>query len=203
MFKETIRPTEIQPFEEAHPGEEVYLLDVAEVRFGFLYVTPWASTLGWNGTFDFSRVEIEVFDELSTRISDGQDRLVPNESRARNATVVYLATSNESSVDCDLKEPEAFQRYKDELENFSQISFIRYDVQDTSATSPLVYSFTAENPPWVATHESELTIKLPKFQSWSARLLEWVTEHHSANTIIKDKIDLKDFSATLSKLSHQ
>src|SRR5713226_8629297 len=120
MFKETIQSTHIQPFEEAYPGEEVFLLDVAEVRLGFLYVTPWATTLGWNGIFDFSRAEIEALHELSFHVSGGQDRLVPDEARARNATVVYLAISNESSVDCDLNKPEEFKQYQDELEDFSR-----------------------------------------------------------------------------------
>lgn len=201
MSRETIAPTEVQPFEEAHAEEEVYLLDVSGVRFGFLYVTRWASTLGWNGTLRFSKLESEALEHLSSLISAGKKQLVPNELRARNAINVYFAIANESSVECELKKPGDFSKYIYVLNKFNQISFVRYDVQDTSVASPLVYSFTAENPDWLATNDGELTIKLPKSQPWSANLLRWVTEHHSAATFLKDKVDLQDTSATLSKLS--
>ncbi len=201
MSKETIRPTEVQPFEEAHADEEVYLLDVSGVRFGFLYVTSRSSTLGWNGSLGFERLESEVLEHLSLRISAGQNWLNPNGQRTRDAVNVYFAIANEFSVECELKRLEDFSKYKDLLQKVHQISFVRYDVQDTSVTSPLVYSFTAENPHWLPTQDCELTIKLPTFQSWTAGLLEWVTEHHLAGSFLKEKVDLQDASATLSELS--
>lgn len=195
MSRGTIIPTEVQPFEEAHAGEEVYLLDVFGVRFGFLYVTRWASTLGWSGTLRFSRLENEVLENLSFLIS------AEKKWRARNAINVFFALANKSSIECNLEKPEDFTKYKYILRQFNQISFVRYDVTNTSIVSPLVYSFTAENPDWLDTKDGELTIKLPKYQPWSANILNWIIEHHSSATFLKNKVDLQEISATLSKLS--
>jgi hypothetical protein len=199
-----MQSTQIQPFQEVHRGEEVFSLGVQGEQFGFLYVTPASSTLIWNGAFDFSKVETEALSTLSSQISGGQDILWPDQQRTRNATSVYLALENDSSFDFDLKKDNDLQRYKQALQVYNRISFIRYDIQDTATPLALTYSFTAKNPRWLPhpTDNGELTIKLPNSWHWSARILKWATEHHAAYATLKNTIDLQATSNTLSELSH-
>jgi hypothetical protein len=180
-------------------GRKAYLLNVSEVDFGFLYVSPEFYTLAWNSNTDFSLIDKTALYSLPTYLPSKENRWKINEVNLAKVTKVSLIFPGASDelVQYNLSSPADSFKYHLALKEVWKISFIRYDVR---SEPPFLYSFTAENPYFSPTQEGELAIKLPKSQLLTMDLLGWIMDNHTAGGTLENEVDLKTSSEKISTL---
>ncbi len=197
----TLQFQEIEQFTKKNLalGRRAYLLNVSEIDFGFLYVSPKFYTLAWNSYIDFSFIDKTALYSLPTYLLSKENRWKINEVNLAKATQVSLIFPGVSDelVQYDLSRPTDSFNYHLALKEIWKISFIRYDVR---SEPPFLYSLTAENPYFLSTQEGELAVKLPKTQLLTIDLLEWIIDHHPAGATLKNEVNLKTSSEVLSTL---
>jgi hypothetical protein len=189
---------EVNGFSEEYPSENFYNLDIGGLPFGFLYIRPEARTLGWQGAFNFTSLTSEALERLPSYIEPDW-----TPTRTQDSIMVSLIRQAGELTVYDLRQEEQYNQYQDivkQPEEIDKISFVRYDVQHPSTPSTLQYSFTAENPRWHPATGNELTILLPRSQSWSSKLLEWVIEHHIEASLLRKRLDPQVLSTKISSL---
>jgi hypothetical protein len=90
-----------------------------------------------------------------------------------------------------------YRQYKQAIENPDQMKFARYDLYDRPRPFHK-YAFTAENFRLLDADQGELAVKLPADRPWSLRLVEWISQHHSAARKLLEEIDLESVAHVLS-----
>lgn len=202
MIEGTVRVSEIVEFSKryAELGRKAYRLELEETPFGFFYVGPRTYTLAWHGTINFSKLETQALEHLSSAISDGLTKLRAYKEETRDATRVSLIADNEL-FRYQLADPEDYSRYRTALEDPDIIAFARYDVSAPWLTArPLEYSFTADNPRLLPPDTIELAVRLPRRQPISQSLIAWAIKHHAAASATDQIPDPRFVATTLSQL---
>jgi hypothetical protein len=184
-------------------SSRAYLLDIrrsgSPVPVGFLYVSRDVYTFAWDGALDFSNIEHEALDSLPNHLLPGAVPLSPENPATRFATEVSLILAGESDelVKYNLGNPQGYSGYKEILQNPARISFARYDVQGTWGGPQ--YSFTAENPNYLPTNDSELAVRLFRSTPFPPALYDWILDHHSYHSELKKELEAQ---ATVELFQH-
>ena len=203
--KVKLRYQELRSFTEknANLGRKAYLLYADRYPFGFLYASPMAYTVAWDGVFDFSKLEEEVFVSLPKHIASEEKALTAEQVKNRDLVSVSFILSTEYGselVKRVLVKYGEYEQYKKILDEINKISFVRYDIHDAEVTPPFEYSFTAQKSSQLPIVNGELSVKLPKYQSFSEELLKWILDHHTSLEKLEDKIDMGHFVGTISNI---
>lgn len=200
----TLQYQELEDFSRRNEelGRRAYMLNVDGEPFGLLYVSPEAYTFSWHGSIDFSKIETEAVASLSQLLSSEGRPLDLENYRTKEATAVSFITSDDSDElsEYRLAKGRDYYQYKKALRNCDRIAFARYDIDYRRSVPGLKYSFTAENPHFQSS-EGELALKLPKSQTFSKYLLQWILAHHSLGSHFQNTIDWEDFTQKLSGLA--
>jgi hypothetical protein len=202
MLSREIIAQEVADFTKNHPGEKFFVLDTdVAIPFGFLFVGSHTCTLGWQGALGFSSLDQEVLERLPFLIKPGW---IPSRTPDNSdIEMVSLILEARELHEFDLKQIEKYKQYKLTIEEKPDtISFARYDVRYKSRGMSIQYSFTAENPQWSPTSECEFTVMLPKEETWSEGLLDWIIQHNVTTNLLTEQIDSQALITTILTLSH-
>ncbi len=179
----------------AHKGLRAFSIDVPpvshdrpEIHFGALYLTPATYTIAWPGAVDFSKLEPTALDCLALALSNGRVYR-PAELRSEaHPTASFIL--RDGLLEFDLTQSDKLQQYSLHLEQAEQILFARYDVRDVWSPATPEYAFTADNPQTSPPGGPELTVLLPRSQSPSPPLLDWLVDHHTSRDSLRRVLDV-------------
>ena len=180
------------PSHHLEAGRRLFQVTISDISFGALYLTPQSSTLVWDGSIDFTKLENKAREELS-RVILGNNLL-----RYIWTVVVSLILSSEDLVEYSLSQGDDETQYKNLIGHPERIRFARYDVRVESSNPSLLYSFTAENAQLLDGGISELAVKLPASKPWSVDLVRWVFRHHSESDTLLQEADPDTVAHALS-----
>ncbi len=187
-------PIDIHSFEEfshqyAGQGEQAYLLNVDGQLFLRVYVMPDTYTLAWNGVIDFSKLTGQILYALPRTMHGPGNGSVHTPPAFLPKTIRYLIKATTVSLiisgqveTYSLVNPLEYRAYKKILRDKSaDIRFARFDIRNRALRRDRMfeYTFTASNPDVLGSEASELTILMPKPQTWSSNLIGWILKHHN------------------------
>lgn len=199
-----VRVRELEEFSKEHPESDtrLYQIEAVEENLGLVYVTSNNRTLTWEGPVNFSRLEQEALWVLPYYISD-VNSFSPIAEPSYLVQVSLILASGDL-VELDYEELTQREQYRELMEEEdSQVVFARYDVWGELTGQKSPYSFTAGNPNFSESENSELAVQLPTLQGWSPYLVEWVVKHHAAKEVLKEEVNPETVANILSGIGEE
>lgn len=185
-------PGEIDP----NGNIDVFKIKFGEVDFSYLYLLEDVYTLAWTGSLDFKYLDDTARFFLYKQIDDLKPTFL-NFSYQKYVTQVSLIVADKL-----IKYSYEYSRQPDEYRQIlvqpKRIAFARYDFRIGS--SPLSFSFTAENPEATPSGDSEIAVSLPRSRPLTKRLLRWIVGHHRSHNRLNLAVDYHNMPPALTKV---
>lgn len=183
---------------KAFKSENFYDLKLDQERFGLLFVGPETYTIAWDiawgAQFSLSTLDYEVLHRLPTLLSEGES--VSDQELFEAGVEVCWANGAGEMQEDTLDGRSRHKRFLSQLNRAENVEFIRYDVLAGEAP----FSLTAEHRP--QSGECEAAVRLPRRVACSARLFQWIVDHHRDYSSSAPQIDFSASASAITRLTH-
>ncbi len=171
--------------------------DSGVMNFANLFTDKNGASFIWPGTIDFSQLETTALGEISSRLTQGKEKLTLDDESTRKATQAILIMRDDTPTtplrEFTLGNPRQLAAYREILTHSDNVSFANYHVEKPTFS----YVFTGDNP--VGIQAEELAVRIPYSQNWTEEIVSFALQTHknpSALEITPEEI--KTITDTLS-----